>query len=116
MTEIPEHLLKRSRERRAALGGESAEGAPAESESAAAPAPVAAATPARAAAAAPPAAAEPPAPPPPKPDPPYIQAAKRRRRIPYWAMPVLAALPLWGYVYGGSPRSDLGCRAVAGRV
>lgn len=36
---------------------------------------------------------------PPKPEPAYIQAAKRRKRIPYWAMTALAALPLWGYVY-----------------
>jgi mono/diheme cytochrome c family protein len=26
-------------------------------------------------------------------------AALRRRKIPFWAMPVLAALPLWAYVY-----------------
>ncbi|MGH9117425.1 MAG: c-type cytochrome, partial [Acidimicrobiales bacterium] len=38
-------------------------------------------------------------PPPPKPDPPYVQAAKRRRRIPYWALPVLVALPVWGFIY-----------------
>ena len=92
MTEIPEHLLKRSRERRAALGlgGGGGDAAPA---AAAVPA-TTAATPAPV-----PAPVEEPKPEPPKPDPPYIQAAKRRRRIPYWAMPVLAALPLWGYVY-----------------
>jgi mono/diheme cytochrome c family protein len=28
-----------------------------------------------------------------------VQAAQRRRRIPFWAMPVLAAVPLWGYVF-----------------
>jgi mono/diheme cytochrome c family protein len=38
-------------------------------------------------------------PPPPKPVPAYVQAAQRRRRIPYWAMPVLAGLPLWAYVF-----------------
>jgi mono/diheme cytochrome c family protein len=43
--------------------------------------------------------AEPPKPEPPKPVPAYVQAAQRRRRIPLWAMPVLAGLPLWGYVY-----------------
>ncbi len=100
MTEIPEHLLKRSRERRAALGlgGGGSDDAPASS---AAPAEsVPAATAAAAAAPAPaPAPVEEPKPEPPKPDPPYIQAAKRRQRIPYWALPVLAALPLWGYVY-----------------
>ena len=36
---------------------------------------------------------------PPKPEPAYIQAARSRKRIPYWAVPVLAALPIWGYVY-----------------
>jgi mono/diheme cytochrome c family protein len=101
LTEIPEHLLKRSRERRAAmgLGGDAPEGAPADAGAAAsgeAPVPAtAAATPAPA----PAAAVEPAAPAPPEPEPAYIQAAKRRKRIPYWAASVLAALPLWGYVY-----------------
>lgn len=100
MTEIPEHLLKRSRERRAALGlgGGGADDAPAPSGGDA----PAAAVPATAAATPAPAPATPapaPEPEPPRPDPPYIRAAKQRRRIPYWAMPVLAALPLWGYVY-----------------
>jgi mono/diheme cytochrome c family protein len=101
LTEIPEHLLKRSRERRAAMGRgddapEGSTGDAAASEGAASPVPAAAAaTPA----AAPAAAVEPAAPEPPKPEPAYIQAAKRRKRIPYWAMTALAALPLWGYVY-----------------
>jgi mono/diheme cytochrome c family protein len=97
LTEIPEHLLKRSRERRAAmgLGGDAPEAAPAEG-GAATPAPApAAATPATA----PAAAVEEAKPAPPKPDPVYIQAAKKRKRIPYWAATALAALPLWGYVY-----------------
>jgi mono/diheme cytochrome c family protein len=105
LTEIPEHLLKRSRERRAALGlegGETPARAPAEgqvedtatAESAPVPA-AAAATPAPA----PAAAVEEARAAPPKPEPAYIQAAKARKRIPYWAMPVLAALPIWGYVY-----------------
>jgi mono/diheme cytochrome c family protein len=99
LTEIPEHLLKRSRERRAALGlggGDApAEGggdAPAAAE---APVPAtAAATPATT-----PAAPAPVEPAVVAPEPAYIQAARRRKRIPYWAMPVLLALPLWGYVY-----------------
>jgi mono/diheme cytochrome c family protein len=102
LTEIPEHLLKRSRERRAALGlgGDDApEGAPADAGSGAsseAPVPAAAAaTPATA----PAAAVEEAKAAPPAPEPAYIQAAKRRKRIPYWAMTALAALPLWGYVY-----------------
>jgi mono/diheme cytochrome c family protein len=98
LTEIPEHLLKRSRERRAALGlgGGGDDDAPA---AAADDAPAAAAVPATTAATPAPAPVEEPKPEPFRPDPLYIQAAKRRRRIPYWAMPVLAALPLWGYVY-----------------
>jgi mono/diheme cytochrome c family protein len=105
LTEIPEHLLKRSRERRAALGlegGETpasgpAEGRGEEAEPAdSAPVPAAAAsTPA----AAPTGAVEEARAAPPKPEPAYIQAARNRKRIPYWAMPVLAALPIWGYVY-----------------
>ena len=101
MTEIPEHLLKRSRERRAAmgLGGDAPEGSTGDAAAApsgAAPAPAgAAATPAPA----PAAAVEPAKPEPPKPEPAHIQAAKRRKRVPYWAMTALAALPLWGYVY-----------------
>jgi mono/diheme cytochrome c family protein len=92
VTEIPEHLLQRSRERRAAIGGEEApseEAAPA--GEAVEPAP--AATPA-------PAAAEVEVPEPePEPIRPEVAAALRRKKIPYWAMPVLAALPLWAYVY-----------------
>jgi mono/diheme cytochrome c family protein len=101
LTEIPEHLLKRSRERRAALGlgGDAPGGAPADAGAgAASEAPVPAAT-AAAPAPAPAAAAaveEAKAAPP---EPAFIQAAKRRKRIPYWAMTALAALPLWGYVY-----------------
>jgi mono/diheme cytochrome c family protein len=105
VTEIPEHLLKRSRERRQALGlstegGEAATdapaasaGAPATTTPAAAPAPAARATP-----------PVPAAPPPPKPVPPYVQAAQRRRRIPIWAMPVLALLPLWALIYAQAMR------------
>jgi mono/diheme cytochrome c family protein len=101
VTEIPEHLLKRSRERRAALGlptegGEDSSAAGEAGEGGAA----VAATPARPATtpAVRPATPEPVAPPP-KPDPPYVQAAKRRRKIPIWAMPVLALLPLWAFMY-----------------
>jgi len=101
LTEIPEHLLKRSRERRAALGlgGDAppAEApAPGGSEPSSAPAEAA---PVPAAAAATPAPVEEAKPEPPKPVPAYIQAAQQRRRVPVWAMPVLAALPLWAYVY-----------------
>jgi len=103
VTEIPEHLLRRSRERRAALsggGGDAGggEAAPSPATPAATEA-AAAATPAPAAPAAP--AAPPPPPPPPKP---YVQAALNRRKIPIWAMPVLALLPLWAFFYAESLR------------
>jgi mono/diheme cytochrome c family protein len=101
LTEIPEHLLKKAAAARAAkAGGE----APAED---AAPA----AGDAPAAAAAPAAAVEKkkaaPAPLPtldeaeakPVVDIPVVAAAKARKRIPYWAAPVLALLPLWGIIY-----------------
>ncbi len=96
MTEIPEHLLKRSRERRAAAGGEVAA-----SDVAATPAPAdvpgtAVAASARAAV---PANAVPAAPPPLKPDPPMLGAYKRRKKIPVWAMMTLSILPLWGFMY-----------------
>jgi mono/diheme cytochrome c family protein len=94
VTEIPEHLLKRSKERRAAIGGEeapAAEATPGEEVEAAAPA--AAPAPVAAAAAVPEPA------PPPKPVRPEVAAALQRRKIPYWAMPVLAGLPLWAYVF-----------------
>lgn len=104
VTEIPEHLLKRSKQRRAALGlgddegeGEgTAEGGeapaaatPAQAEEAA-PAPVMAApSPESTVAAAP------------EPDPPYVAAAKQRRRIPIWVSPVLVFLPFWAILYAG---------------
>jgi len=97
VTEIPEHLLKRSKERRAAMGlpgGEADASASASSESAATP--TAAVAPVAAKAATPQVATPPP---PPKPLPPYVAAAQKRRRIPYWAMPVIALLPLWGLLY-----------------
>lgn len=104
MTEIPEHLLKRSRERRAAMGGDGdggasdGGGASQSSETSSAPS---AATPAKAAASMPahPAPESLPATPPPSP---MVEAHQRRRKIPFWAMPVLAALPLWAYVYQGT--------------
>jgi len=105
VTEIPEHLLKRSRERRSAIGqgGDSdapaADAAatpattPATTAKAAAPATTSSAPAGRGAAPAPPAAA------PVKPDPPYVAAAKRRRKIPFWAMATLSLMPVWGFIY-----------------
>lgn len=89
MTEIPEHLLKRSRERRASGEGASADAPAAAVERASASAPAVPATPKPAVVAAPP----------PKPDPAYVVAAKTRRRIPFWAMATLSLLPVWAFLY-----------------
>ncbi len=96
MTEIPEHLLKRSKERRAAIGGEEAPAGEAAAATEAAAPTTAAPAPAVPVAAA---AAVEPAAPAPAPVRPEVAAARRRRKIPFWAMPVLAGLPLWAYVY-----------------
>lgn len=100
MTEVPEHLLKRSRDRRNALGGGGDSAA-----DTAAPAASTEVESAPAATAAAPAAAVVPAAPEPRPA--YVEAALRRKRIPIWVMPVLAFLPLWAVIYIGglSPAS-----------
>lgn len=105
MTEIPEHLLKRAAERRAALGGSEAPAGEPEASSGGGDAP-AAAEPAAAVEKAP--AAPAPLPTldaedtPPPPDSPVVAAAKSRKRVPFWAAPVLALLPLWGIIYVSS--------------
>jgi mono/diheme cytochrome c family protein len=112
VTEIPEHLLRRSKERRAALGlpgGEGGDAAPPPAGDAAGSGEAAPAETAPVAARA--ARVEPAAPPPPPPPPPpYVQAAQRRRRIPFWAMPVIALLPVWAVLYYNSvkvpPQND----------
>jgi mono/diheme cytochrome c family protein len=101
LSEVPEHLLARSRARRAALGlgGGDAGGAdaapaaatPATTDEGAASAPVAAK------AAAPVAAKVEAAPPPP-----YVQAALDRKKIPWWAASLFALLPVWAIVYAGT--------------
>jgi mono/diheme cytochrome c family protein len=101
LTEIPEHLLQRSRERRAALGlggGDDAGAAPAPAADAGSGTEV---TPAASAAPAPAAAVEP-EPKAPEPVPHYVEAAKRRQRIPVWAVPVLAGLIFWAPIYIGT--------------
>lgn len=104
MTEIPEHLLKRAAQRRAAMGegGAAPADAPAADSGTAAPAdaPAAAVEKAKAAPAPLPTLDEAEAKA--KPDSPVVAAAKSRRRIPFWAAPVLAALPLWGVIYVAS--------------
>ena len=96
MSEVPEHLLARSRARRAALSGEggdatpvpeAAPAAPVAATESSAPAPTAAAAPAVVT----PAAVEP--------TPPWVDAAKQRKKIPFWAVPVLALLPFWAVLY-----------------
>lgn len=92
MTEIPEHLLKRSKERRDVLGGSevaATSDAPAAAPSQQAVAPVAKAS----------APVAPSAPLPPPPDPAYVVAAKTRKKIPFWAMATLGLLPLWALMY-----------------
>jgi cytochrome c553 len=104
LTDVPEYLLRRSRERREALGlapkgggagdaaAEAGGGAPTAATpattpvpAAEAPAPVAAAVPASAPAAA-------------------MAVADRgpRSGVPYWMMPVLIILPIWALLYLGS--------------
>ena len=108
MTEIPEHLLQRTRSRRQALGlpvsgeGEGSEagaGAIARGGSAAAPAAAAASLPRGPVAPSGPVERHVP---PPRPDPPYVQAYKARKKIPVWALPALVALPLWAVFYAGT--------------
>jgi mono/diheme cytochrome c family protein len=101
VTEVPEHLLKRSRDRRAALGlgggdgGDSGGGEAAEPTASASSA-VEAAAPAGAAR---PAAVEPIEAAPPRRVPKYVRASLERKRIPLWVMPVLAFLPIWAVIY-----------------
>jgi mono/diheme cytochrome c family protein len=102
VTEIPEHLLKRSKARK---GGGDDPAAPASTGAAVEAAGSAAAAPAAgpaalsaAAAAIPadkPAAAAPP-------DPSYIAAAKARKKMPMWAMGLVACVPVWALAYAGT--------------
>jgi mono/diheme cytochrome c family protein len=106
VTEIPEHLLKRSRERRSALGlggEESASEGASSTPSTATPAVAASSTPAAASGPAPRGAAKAPAaPPPPQKVHPTVIAAKSRRKIPFWAMLALSLLPVWMFLYARS--------------
>ena len=90
MTEIPEHLLKRSKDRRTALSGGTPSAEPSASKEVAKQV-TSSAAPAVAAEVAPP--------PPPKPDPAYVVAAKTRKKIPFWAMATLSLLPVWAFMY-----------------
>ncbi len=88
VTEIPEHLLKRSRERKAAGVDASPSEASASTPATTAVAPVAkvvAETPVKAAVS--------------KPEPTYVKAARSRGRIPSWAMATLALMPIFLFMY-----------------
>jgi len=99
VTEVPEHLLRRSKERRSAIGGGGDGGSEPSASSG-----EASGTAAAASAVEPVAAAAAPAPveEPPKPVPPYVAAALRRPKVPKFAIPVLAALPVWALIYAGT--------------
>jgi hypothetical protein len=106
VTEVPEHLLERSRARRAALG----QGGDApEPSGEATPATTGGGAPAKAEAAAAPAKA--PAAPPPPPVPAFTPPPReliervetvRRQGIPLWVMPALVLMPFWGILYFGA--------------
>ena len=91
MTEIPEHLLKRSKTAKAKATGTPDEATEAPTESATAPAaPAAPATPT-------PVVEELPAP-----IAPYVAAARARKKIPWWAASGLLLLPIWAISYVGT--------------
>jgi len=93
LTEVPDYLFERSRERRRALGLLSDDGEAGGGAAAAAPAvasPVAAA---------PVAAAITPHVEPTKPLSPAAQSAISRDKVPMWILPVLFLLPIWGFTY-----------------
>ena len=103
MTEIPEHLLKRAAARRAAMaGGDAPAEAPATRLAARRRRPAAAAAgrrrggPGQAQAPLPTLDAEPA---PAVPDSPWWPPPSSRKRVPFWAAPVLALLPLWAFIY-----------------
>jgi mono/diheme cytochrome c family protein len=100
LTEIPEHLLKRSK---AAKSGKTGDGGGDAGGSAASSAPVAAeaSTPAAAGPSPDLPNLDPPAPPP-KPVPHFVQAALSRGKIPVWVLPVIAALPIWAMSFAGT--------------
>jgi mono/diheme cytochrome c family protein len=108
MTEVPEHLLRRARERRAALSGGEGGAAPDAAGGGQAPPPAeASATPATTGEPAAGVPAVPAAAIVPEPvvelHPSYIaEQAVRRTRLPVWIVPVLFLLPFWGVLYTGA--------------
>jgi hypothetical protein len=102
LTEIPEHLLKRSRAAKGGggddSGGDASSSAVEPAAAAAAPVSTGPAALASAAAAIPPDKAAPP----PEPEPSYIVAGKARKKMPLWAFGLVAALPLWALSFAGT--------------
>ncbi len=110
MTEIPSHLLDRTRSRRQALGlpvaGGDGGGAGASGGGAVAVPAGGGVAPAGgsnlpkgpAAPSGPVEKAKAPA----KPPAPYVEAYQRRKKIPMWAMPVLAIMPVWAVLFAGT--------------
>jgi mono/diheme cytochrome c family protein len=103
VTEIPEHLLARSKARRQAIGqdqgGDAEAATPSTAVEKAAPASAAPAGPAGVEGLAPAKAPAPPAPAPPPPKRPEVVAAETRKKIPWWAATALVALPLWAFLF-----------------
>ena len=95
MTEIPEHLLARSRAARSKAAGGGGDDTAATSSATPPTSPSAAV----AAAAAAPVAAVSAAPAKIEPKLPMVEAAESRTKIPVWAMPVLVFLPIWAVMY-----------------
>jgi mono/diheme cytochrome c family protein len=115
LTEIPEHLLARSKQRRSALSGDADAGeAPVPATTAeSAPAAAEESSPAKAEAAVAPAAKAAEV----EPTPPWVEAAESRKKIPFWAVPVLVALPFFFIVYAftlDEPTSTEGPLALGG--
>ncbi len=108
MTEIPDHLLDRTRSRRQALGlAVTGDGGGGAATGPGVPAPTAAAGGAVSPANLPKGPVAPSGPskaavPAVKAPAPFLEAARRRQRIPIWAMPVVAMLPLWALLYAGT--------------
>ena len=114
MTEVPEHLLRRSQDRRKALGAATDDEPATEvppSETTAAPAVAQAQSPAAAPVPSLPALPDLEPEPELQPEPvkPWVQAALSRKKIPAWAVPVLIFLPFWAIIFAGtleSPERD----------
>lgn len=103
MTEIPEHLLARSKARRQAIGqdegGAPAAEAPAASGAVERSTPSAPATTSGPAGLAPAKAPAPPAAPAPPPKRPEVLAAESRRKMPWWAAAATLGLGLWAFLF-----------------